>query len=1040
MQFFQLNLRLGQTLWLCLLTFNLCMAHAYSAPLPQGGLKINFAPQAAQGISGFYKETGKPVTGNRFGVKQTLGWVERKSGKPADISQFTRDRSLSSAVDVLRETFVHMDHPAQNGNDLAFKIQLPNGQYRVLVQVGDVLPEGQVGVLHRINAEGVSIVSYAKPSGQFGVKTASQVISVADGELNIDQVGGNNTKLHLLIVQPLDQVNTPAVIDTTPLDGASNVSLNTTIAANFLHLPNQSANGSTSLNNKSLTTQSVQLFQYSNKQWQPVQGSVNGTGGGDAINFSPNSPLTANTRYRYAINGVKDLTGVNLLPFSMEFTTGDTAATNTQFSQVAFERVGPLVKGQQFSSLAMGPEQKLYGLSIEGDIYRWQVDNDGQLSQQAIISTLPQVFDGPRLAIGLAFAPESTAKNLVAYVSHASFGFDQAPEFDGNISRLSGAKLENHEHILTGLPRSIRDHLTNSIAFRPNEPNVLYFLQGSNSAAGRADPAWGNRPERLLTAALLRLDLNRLPQDLPLNVQTSGNQAVINQMSKSAARTADGLYNPYYTNAPLTIYATGIRNAYDLVWHSNGQVYIPTNGTGGGSLTPASVAGTRRADGSQHTGQAVPAIGPNEVQRDFLFRINPQDPGLSYFGHPNPLRGEYVLNRGPIDAKAYPPTIRPDANYQGFAFDFGLNKSPNGVIEYKSNAHNGALEGALLVTRYSGGSDIIALDPKGPKGDISNSAVGITGLSGFIDPLDITEDTRNGNLYVSDYGDQGLYLLKPRIAGVPNKSAAVLSAEGITLEAEQAQLSGAQVKSGQANAQKNSFVDVINSKNDAIEWSVNIQSAGQDNLFIRYALGVPGNRAMQLSLDGVKLARLDFASTGQWDQWGYASAVAQLSKGAHKIRLTAIGDSGPNIDNLTLVSVDEPPLSGIVPGGQIFEAENANLLGAKARKISLGASGSFVDFIAANDESITWQVDSDSDQQQNLFIRYALASGPNRPMALVINGNTIAQLDFTPTGLWSQWGLLGASALLQKGANTIELRATGSSGPNVDQLIIKSLN
>ena len=29
-------------------------------------------------------------------------------------------------------------------------------------------------------------------------------------------------------------------------------------------------------------------------------------------------------------------------------------------------------------------------------------------------------------------------------------------------------------------------------------------------------------------------------------------------------------YNPFAPGAPLTIYATGVRNAYDLVWHSNG--------------------------------------------------------------------------------------------------------------------------------------------------------------------------------------------------------------------------------------------------------------------------------------------------------------------------------------------------------------------------------------------------------------------------------------------------------------------------------------
>jgi glucose/arabinose dehydrogenase len=36
-------------------------------------------------------------------------------------------------------------------------------------------------------------------------------------------------------------------------------------------------------------------------------------------------------------------------------------------------------------------------------------------------------------------------------------------------------------------------------------------------------------------------------------------------------------YNPFAANAPVKIFATGIRNAYDLVWHRNGNLYVPTN-------------------------------------------------------------------------------------------------------------------------------------------------------------------------------------------------------------------------------------------------------------------------------------------------------------------------------------------------------------------------------------------------------------------------------------------------------------------------------
>jgi hypothetical protein len=128
-----------------------------------------------------------------------------------------------------------------------------------------------------------------------------------------------------------------------------------------------------------------------------------------------------------------------------------------------------------------------------------------------------------------------------------------------------------------------------------------------------------------------------------------------------------------------------------------------------------------------------------------------------------------MVNRGNVDNPLYDKSIQPDKNYRGAAFDFGLNHSPNGVIEYKSNAFGGALKGKLLVCRFSGGGDIMVLEPgsmvKGKpaaaKGgdkiyDIVNGArgsanIGLIGMSGFANPLDLAEDTVNGNIYISEF-------------------------------------------------------------------------------------------------------------------------------------------------------------------------------------------------------------------------------------------------------------------------------------------------
>jgi glucose/arabinose dehydrogenase len=45
----------------------------------------------------------------------------------------------------------------------------------------------------------------------------------------------------------------------------------------------------------------------------------------------------------------------------------------------------------------------------------------------------------------------------------------------------------------------------------------------------------------------------------------------------------------------VSVYATGLRNPYDLVWHSNGQLYANDNGANTGLATDRSAAVTTTA-------------------------------------------------------------------------------------------------------------------------------------------------------------------------------------------------------------------------------------------------------------------------------------------------------------------------------------------------------------------------------------------------------------------------------------------------------------
>ncbi|AMR30046.1 hypothetical protein A0256_00760 [Mucilaginibacter sp. PAMC 26640] len=561
--------------------------------------------------------------------------------------------------------------------------------------------------------------------------------------------------------------NHPYVISSSPANNAIMVDPGTvSIAANNLHVP-VVAGFKGGVDNSTITGISVQLYSVRDGVSKLIPGVVQGTGGGDAISFSPSAALVPNTTYKFLItSAVKSYSGSSFSPFSMMFTTGDEVANPLNNLDVHFSKSAmPNTQNKKYTTLKFGPDGKLYALRLDGVIERFNVDHvTGLISNLQPINTLVTKY-GERSAIGLAFTPESTATNLSCYVTHSSSGLVNSPMFDGNISKLTGADLETETLVVAKLPRSTRDHMANGLAFGPD--GALYISQGSNSSAGAYDNDW-QRAESLLAGCILRLDLSKLNgHELPLIVQTTSTQSIINAAPVSSSFMDDGTYNPYSTTSPLTIYASGVRNAYSLVWHSNGQLYIPTNGSGGGGNSPASVAGARRPDGSAYNGPTIQATTGVQVQNDWLFRVNPLKP-VAYFGHPNPLRGEFVENRGYVDNPLYPVNIGADARYFGAAYNFGLNHSPNGAIEYKSNNFNGLLKNKLLICRFSGGGDLVVLKPgsmvKDPTVTIDNDHIyditqvstgsgndGLVGMSGFVNPLNLVEDEVNGNLYVVEY-------------------------------------------------------------------------------------------------------------------------------------------------------------------------------------------------------------------------------------------------------------------------------------------------
>jgi glucose/arabinose dehydrogenase/cytochrome c553 len=431
---------------------------------------------------------------------------------------------------------------------------------------------------------------------------------------------------------------------------------------------------------------------------------------------------------------------------------------------VKFQKIklGDQANGQ-FTSLVIGPDHKLYANSIDGKIKKYNILNSGALKLEHVYKPFGEE---QKLSIGLAFDPASTSDSLIVWTTHSetSSGWVDFTNptrttdktiWAGNIRRLhlsstSDTILKN-ESIVTDLPRfgPNNENFANSIVFGPD--GRLYIGQGANTGMGWCDCEENQEASReaLLSGSILTLEQNKLPELLPLSVKTVD---------------GGGTYEPYNEDAPLKIYATGIRNPYDLVWHSNGELYTTINGSGGNENTPSSDPISNyyippyskiHYSGSENIPAVIDAM-PD--QDDYMARVEKN----GYYGQPNPLRAEYVLNYGDesLDNFEY-NGIAPDKNFRGFTYDFGPHVAPTGIIEYISTTFKGKLKGCLIVARM-GKNDLVVLKPGGAKNDIIQDYDGSKlGLQINGGPLDLIEDTKTGNIYVSGFGNNTITLFHP---------------------------------------------------------------------------------------------------------------------------------------------------------------------------------------------------------------------------------------------------------------------------------------
>jgi large repetitive protein len=420
------------------------------------------------------------------------------------------------------------------------------------------------------------------------------------------------------------------------------------------------------------------------------------------------------------------------------------------------------------TSMEYGPDGRLYVATLFGDIHALSINPDTRTFTREVIKTIPNSEGGNRLTLGIAVDPDSTADNVVLWVSHSDGSVNNGVLNSGKVSRLSGSGFTQKDDIIMGLPRAIANHASNDIDFGPD--GRLYIWQGGNTGSGSANNApseFGDRPEQVLSAALLVADV-KAPD-----------------FNGNAASNIGEFIDEFYarTNSDVQIYASGLRNTYDGVFHSNGRIYAPDNGLGVTGTVPP-----------------VPRLGdPSNRSITTLFGQVPQDnPGKQpdplnliveggYYGHPNPYRDEVVFKDGTFqgfnNTDNNPLNNIPSGhpNYQTPFLVLGENRSADGIIEYTADNFFGQLQGDLLITNFSQGDDVtrIKLSPDGLSATSTSSLIG-----GFTDPLPIVMGP-NGSFVVGEFNGNKITILEPLgiwRTDLPEAPAAVLDAGSATLD------------------------------------------------------------------------------------------------------------------------------------------------------------------------------------------------------------------------------------------------------------------
>ncbi len=195
-----------------------------TVPVSSGttSFSVNFGPQGGTTPAGYVNDYGQA-----FDATRTYGWYD-PFGTATSIVGNGRERNSNS--DKRLDTFMHMQLPGSTSGvhvDGTWERTVANGTYDVTLGVGD---PGYIDSHHVINLEGAKVLDFTPSSGNTNYITTARV-TVGDGHLTVDGLGGTNTKLdfvELHVASGTAPAPTPIPTTTTTTTAAPTTTTTTT--------------------------------------------------------------------------------------------------------------------------------------------------------------------------------------------------------------------------------------------------------------------------------------------------------------------------------------------------------------------------------------------------------------------------------------------------------------------------------------------------------------------------------------------------------------------------------------------------------------------------------------------------------------------------------------------------------------------------------------------------------------------------------------------------------------------------------------------